>query len=260
MRKFIPLFLGLCALGSIGLGCRGKSAVEERSSSLRIMSYNIRIGIGMDDTLRLDRCAKVINEVRPDFVGLQEVDSVAERSGWVDQAKELSRLTGMYPIFAPATERSKGLYGIAALTREKPLSYHNIALPGKEEPRTFLIVEYEDYFLCDVHMSLNAESRKESVALIREQVKKMDKPVVVTGDFNMRPGSEEFRLMDEDWTLLSDTSIRTFPSDTPRVTLDYIFGFGEQRYEVSDYVVVDEPMASDHLPIYVDLTLPEGKK
>ena len=78
------------------------------------MSYNIRIGIGMDQQTNLKRIAEVINKIQPDYVGLQEVDSVCERSGWINQYAELARLTGMYPIFAPATERSKGLYGIAA--------------------------------------------------------------------------------------------------------------------------------------------------
>lgn len=82
------------------------------------MSYNIRIGIGMDQQTNLKRIAEVINKIQPDYVGLQEVDSVCERSGWINQYAELARLTGMYPIFAPATERSKGLYGIAALSRK----------------------------------------------------------------------------------------------------------------------------------------------
>ena len=92
------------------------------------MSYNIRIGIGMDQQTNLKRIAEVINKIQPDYVGLQEVDSVCERSGWINQYAELARLTGMYPIFAPATERSKGLYGIAALSRKKPRSYQYLSL------------------------------------------------------------------------------------------------------------------------------------
>ena len=40
------------------------------------MSYNIRIGIGMDQQTNLKRIAEVINKIQPDYVGLQEVDSV----------------------------------------------------------------------------------------------------------------------------------------------------------------------------------------
>ncbi len=84
------------------------------------MSYNIRIGIGMDGETDLGRIADAINRITPDYVGLQEVDSVCERSFWVNQYAELAKHTGMYPIFAPATSRSKGLYGIAALSKVPP--------------------------------------------------------------------------------------------------------------------------------------------
>ena len=94
------LFLLTIALLNLGSGlCKTRQ-------SLRIMSYNIRIGIGMDQQTNLKRIAEVINKIQPDYVGLQEVDSVCERSGWINQYAELARLTGMYPIFAPATERS----------------------------------------------------------------------------------------------------------------------------------------------------------
>ena len=90
------LFLLTIALLNLGSGlCKTRQ-------SLRIMSYNIRIGIGMDQQTNLKRIAEVINKIQPDYVGLQEVDSVCERSGWINQYAELARLTGMYPIFAPA--------------------------------------------------------------------------------------------------------------------------------------------------------------
>ena len=89
------LFLLTIALLNLGSGlCKTRQ-------SLRIMSYNIRIGIGMDQQTNLKRIAEVINKVQPDYVGLQEVDSVCERSGWINQYAELARLTGMYPIFPP---------------------------------------------------------------------------------------------------------------------------------------------------------------
>ncbi len=247
MKKLFVAVLAVCMV----FGC----SRSQRDSSIRVMSYNIRIGIGMDDTIRLSRAADVIRSADPDFVGLQEVDSVAERSGWVDQAAELAELTGMHAIFAPALERSWGLYGIAALVKEKPLSYRNIALPGKEEERTFLLLEYEDYLLCNTHFSLVSESRKESIARIRSVLLEYDKPAIITGDFNMRPKSEECRMMGKAWTLLSDSTKLTFPADSARVTLDYIWGWKGHEYTVLENVVIDERMASDHLPIYVDVTI-----
>ncbi len=39
----------------------------QKREPLRIMSYNIRIGIGMDDTIRLSRAADVIKLADPAF-------------------------------------------------------------------------------------------------------------------------------------------------------------------------------------------------
>ena len=80
------LFLLTIALLNLGSGlCKIRQ-------SLRIMSYNIRIGIGMDQQTNLKRIAEVINKIQPDYVGLQEVDSVCERSGWINQYAELARV------------------------------------------------------------------------------------------------------------------------------------------------------------------------
>ena len=247
MKKAVLILLTFGLL----IGCGTKT----KEHSLRVMSYNIRIGIGMDDTIKLERIAAVINRTKPDYVGLQEVDSMAERSDYVDQVSELSRLTGMYPIFAPAVERSKGLYGIAALVKEKPLSYRNIALPGIEEPRTFLLLEYKDYLLCNTHFSLHKESRLESVEIIKNTLAEYDKPAIITGDFNMYPTSDECLKMGESWRVLSDSTLKTFPSDNPFVTLDYVWGHKGYQYKVSNYEVIEEPMASDHRPIYIDVVL-----
>ncbi|EJX03797.1 metallophosphoesterase [gut metagenome] len=56
-------------------------------NSLRLMSYNIRNGKGMDNETNLDRIVDAINRCLPDVVALQEVDSVTGRSGGVDVAR-----------------------------------------------------------------------------------------------------------------------------------------------------------------------------
>lgn len=227
----------------------------EKPRQMRIMSYNIHICKGMDKALDIERTANVIKGVNPDFVGLQEVDSVAKRSDFVDQAKELGRLTGMHYYFAPAkAHKDGGLYGVAALVKEKPLSFRYIPLPGEEEVRTFLILEYDDYLLCNTHFSLRSVSRKESIEIIRKALAEYGKPAILTGDFNMLPTSEETQQMLADWHVLSDTTKFTFPSKGPRRAIDYIWGYGkDNKYEVLKYEVLNEPITSDHQPLYADI-------
>ena len=54
-------------------------AQQDDVMSLRIMTYNIQHGAGMDDVIDLNRQAKVIGDATPDVVGLQEVDSCVKR-------------------------------------------------------------------------------------------------------------------------------------------------------------------------------------
>src|SRR5689334_21677349 len=63
--------------------------------TLRVMTYNIHVGVGMDKKLDLQRIADVINRERPDLVGLQEVDRGVKRTEGKDEIAELAALTRM---------------------------------------------------------------------------------------------------------------------------------------------------------------------
>ena len=67
---------------------------------LRVMTYNIHVGVGMDKQLDLERIADVIKQQHPDLVGLQEVDRGVTRTKGIDEIAELARLTGMQFAFA----------------------------------------------------------------------------------------------------------------------------------------------------------------
>ena len=111
----------LIAAGALCCGA-GASAAEE----VRIVSYNIHHGEGADRKLDLPRIASIIARQRPDYAGLQEVDSETRRSKGVDQAGELGRLLGMHAEFAQAIPFQGGGYGVAVLSREK----HSAARQG----------------------------------------------------------------------------------------------------------------------------------
>ena len=68
------------------------------------MSYNIRNARGLDDITDYDRIANVIKSVRPDIIGIQELDSVTGRSEGVDVLNVLSRKTLMYATYAASID------------------------------------------------------------------------------------------------------------------------------------------------------------
>src|SRR4029079_18089199 len=69
------------------------------SQEIRIMTYNIHHGEDMTGKIDIARIAEVINRYKPDVVALQEVDSITNRNGKVDQMAELGRLTHMQQTY-----------------------------------------------------------------------------------------------------------------------------------------------------------------
>lgn len=230
--------------------------------SFKIMSFNVRHGEGTDRQVDLARIAQTINRARPRFAALQEIDVRRKRTGHVDQAAELGRLTGMVPTFAKGiAPKDDGEYGVMLLSEPTPLSVRRLPLPGKE-PRVLLLCEFADCIVGTTHLSVATEAeRVESVALIRAALKDSPKPVFLTGDWNATPDSTTLKGMAEFMTILSDTQPAggTFhgfpdrPSRSKGKCLDYV---AVDSGHAGDWVVrsaevVDDRISSDHAPICV---------
>src|SRR4030095_1437701 len=100
---------------------------------IRVMTYNIHVGVGMDKKLDLQRIADVINRERPDLVGLQEVDRGVERTQRKDEIVELAAMTKMEYAFAPNLNYQGGHYGVAILSRFKINSIDHRMYQNKRE-------------------------------------------------------------------------------------------------------------------------------
>ncbi|MDH6357088.1 endonuclease/exonuclease/phosphatase family protein [Parabacteroides sp. PF5-9] len=231
------------------------------SATLRILSYNIRNGRGMDGRVDYDRVAQVIMQAEPTVVALQEVDSMTARSGQTDVLRELAERVLMYRTYGPAIDFDGGKYGVGVLSKEKPLNSYTIKLPGREEQRVLLIVEFERYILGCTHLSLTEEDRMYSLDLIRREAMGTAKPFFIAGDLNARPDSPFIQQMSEDFGLLTNPEQPTFPSPDPQNCIDYI-GFYKKSATTPTLLfnqVVDEPLASDHRPILAEVRLKAAK-
>lgn len=231
----------------------------QEENSIRILSYNIHNCIGMDGITSYDRIANVISDVAPDVVALQELDSVTLRNkDFV--LKELSDRTLMYPTYGASIDYKGGKYGIGILSKEKPLSSKTVRLPGREEKRLLLIVEFSKYVLCCTHFSLTEEDRISSVPIIFNAVKEISKPVFLAGDMNDTIGSMMQNTLSEKFTILNNPKQSTIGSGNNRRCIDFIYGYNNgSAYSVLSRQVVDEEMASDHKPLFVDVRLAANK-
>lgn len=234
---------------------------EPSANRLRLMSYNIHNGIGLDNQTDYVRIAHVINQCRPDVVAIQELDSATHRSRQAVVLEQLALHTDMHPTFSAAISYDGGKYGIGILSKEKPLRTHRVALPGREEARTLLIVEFADYVFACTHLSLTEEDRMASLDLLKQEVLQSDKPFFLAGDWNAHPDEPFIQHLKSDFTLLTDVKKFTYPADSLKGTIDYIAIASKDSSSCKLLLqeVVDESVASDHRPVLCEVELQKGK-
>src|SRR5207245_3068269 len=110
---------------------------------IRVMTYNIHVGVGMDKKLDLPRIAGVINQQHPDLVGLQEVDRGVERTQRIDEIAEIASRTRMDYAFSFNLRYQGGQYGVAILSRFpiRVIDHHRYQNRREAERRGFIRVE-----------------------------------------------------------------------------------------------------------------------
>ena len=227
----------------------------QAQNTLKLMSYNIKNANGMDNVCNFQRIANVINNASPDVVAIQEVDSMTNRSGQKYVLGEIADRTQMHGYFAPAIDYDGGKYGIGLLTKQVPLRLQTLPLPGREEARTLILAEFADYIYCCTHMSLTEEDRMKSLELVKAFTSSSTKPLFLAGDMNAEPESGFIKKLQKDFQILSNPKQHTFPAPDPKETIDYIATLKQNAkgFAVISAKVINEPMASDHRPILVEL-------
>ena len=241
-------------------------------TTLKIMSYNIHSGIGLDDIVDYTRMAECINKYAPDVVGFQEVAQDHPRARGIFPMEFMGKILGMKGEFGKTIHVSRpGMdydYGIGFLSRFDYEYITKLPLPNIEklEPRVAQFVKVKapvDFIFVNTHFGIKSEyndpgevhrMRFDQLAAINAELDKIlagkDIPCVITGDFNARPGSECIDLLEKTWNV-TDLKLFTFPADKPDRKIDYIATRGNIR--LRSYAVLDEKVVSDHAPIIAEL-------
>jgi len=243
-----------------GSATQRSTATARPATTLRVLAYNIKHGLGMDGEIDLERIARVINDLQPDVVTLQEVDSVVERTSGVDQTTALGELTGMHSVFGTFFDYQGGRYGMALLSKYPFISYTNHLLPKGVEHRAALAGRIKvgedgrEIVVVGIHLVWTGEERYSQAARLIEIFEDEEAPVILAGDFNSRPDSDVMALVREAWHIPDKGEDHfTFPSDAPDREIDYIVYRPQDRFEVVEHRVIDEPVASDHRPLLLEL-------
>jgi len=255
-------FLASLALITTVLSCAFAGAAEVRPG-LKVLSYNIHHGEGVDGKLDLARIAGVIKASGADVVALQEVDQKTTRTGGVDQAVEIGRLAGLNAVYGKAMDYQGGAYGQALLSRWplEDVTVHPLPNPAKVEPRIALSATVRPpgravFRFIGTHLDATRDdtARWQQAERVLELFAKDNMPTVFVGDFNSRP---ETRTMKALFGAFTDAAAAnpefTIPSKKPTGRIDYVLLRPAGAWQVVSSTVIPEAVASDHRPLLVEV-------
>lgn len=239
---------------------------------IKLMSYNIYHGENpyKPGTPNVEDIANLIREISPDFLALQEVDSMTQRTaGFAGEKLDLTKVwaekTGMFGHFAKAIDFSDGGYGEAVLTKENAV-FESLDLPVPEggEGRSVAIAHVElpggkRLAFAGTHLCHeNPINRAAQVKAILDHFKNIDYPVIITGDFNFESDEKGYSLMAEyfhDAALEVDNLENTYSSEEPKIRIDYFWVPKSSGIEVLSVQTISVNH-SDHLPLVMEIIIP----
>jgi endonuclease/exonuclease/phosphatase family metal-dependent hydrolase len=261
---------------------------------LRVVSWNVHGCVGTDGKFTPERTADGLRALEPDVAMLQEVGDNRGVHPPIDQATTLATALGLHCAIGITMPKEPYGYGNCTLSRWPILDSATVDLSyvGRE-PRACLraVVGHDELRLVtlNVHLGLGASERRYQLGRILEALladyaveqvrhhrqlpwlwrwRKVDvdklltlrEPLVLGGDFNDFPPGPVTRTLAN---RLSDVGARiagraTFPSRRPLLRLDRVYA--SRAVTVAGVAVARTPLlrvASDHLPIVVDVDVPE---
>lgn len=252
----------LCCLVGMLLvpGCTTGAGAAPKT--LRILTYNIHHGEGLDGKVDLIRISELITNLQADIVCLNEVDKGVARTKGRDLTAELAALTRMTGVFSNNYHYQGGEYGNAILSRYPVISSRNthfkMLRPG--EQRGILQVRIDAGGREVVFMATHIDYRPDDT----ERLMNVDeifgllagyqgKTVIVAGDFNDTPGRAVHTKMKERfrdaWEEAGQGDGLTIPVKKPTKRIDYIWLEKNAPLQVKE-ITVPYTEASDHLPLF----------
>ena len=249
----------------------------DMGQKIRLLSYNVQAGIRthryrhyfthswkhvLPHAQRFDNLDRVAQLVRGyDIVGLQELDAGSLRSGYVNLTEYLSEKSGM-PFWYDQTNRRIGRlarHSTGLLSRYHPTEIVEHRLPGRIPGRGVMFIRYgskeESLIVLILHLALGRRTRLLQFDYISEIVNEY-RHVILMGDMNCQSESAEMEYL-INRTLMREPfhGMDTFPSWRPQHNIDHILVTPTLKV---DYVRALNFSLSDHLPVEMQITLPDS--
>lgn len=280
----------LCLFSSCGKEAKVDNRQEAKTATLKVMSFNARNGVIKEETdernwsVRKNAVRKMLEETRPDIVGLQEMATI--------QRSDLKTLLPDYDLLeVPGTGTSKGgntviMYRKSTIEKVKCRSFYLSPTPntpsvntwnGETQYRTTIWGEFRikdsgvGFIFADTHMPLYStpagntarrNSAELNVSMMKDNCQE-DTPVFIVGDMNCQSAASGLQPY-YDWmssaretAVTSDSGITYNGYGKGKTILDHIF---YRNAIASEYRVINSEgygakYISDHYPIMAKFTI-----
>lgn len=231
-----------------------------------VTTFNIQHGRNHNlpgDVIDLGLMAETALSTGADFYSFNEVrrGECEGIPGFPDEPEILGALIGGKAIFGRAITLAPGKhYGNAAVSRLPVLGSTVIPIPDPEPApggryyesrcimRTTVDVQGTPVTVLGSHFGLNRDERENALAEVKRAADGCETPIVLMGDFNMTPDDPCCAALSCELTdalAYAGEDGFTFPSDSPRERIDYIFVRGLRVLGAG----VVKKVASDHFAI-----------
>ncbi len=226
---------------------------------LRVLTYNIRHGLGSDGVKSIERIRDVLRESRADILFLQEVNRGFGKNPLAKQADWLAKELGCAAAYADNWSLGPFLgMGNAIISRWPFHSTWNTSLPSVRERRGIIQgdirIKGMAITLMATHWGLQAQERAQQAETCVVLANAVKTPLIFCGDLNGTSDSEEVTR------LLADASLTdawpgcppTYAIAEPTVRIDYILTRGEFKLIERGRIETD---ASDHFAVLAHFDL-----
>lgn len=255
-----------------------------QSSELKVMSYNIRLGSATDGTnswmYRCPATLEMLEDQKPDVIGLQEalrdqvmfIEEFTKDYDYVGVGREDGKKEGEHMAIFWNKKTVKlmkwGTFWLSE-TPEKPsmgwdaACYRTATWALMKDKRTG-----EKFYFVNTHLDhVGAEARKNGLKLIVERIGQINPegyPMVLTGDFNIKPSAPELKDLDACMKSARKVALTTDSHNTfnnwgkakSDMIIDYIYisGFSScLEYQTVTKKYAQRTYISDHYPIFARL-------
>ncbi len=219
---------------------------------IRVMSFNL-----LRLTVDLDEAARVVREVDPDVLGVQE----PPRAPWGRvRLRRFARAAGLEVVLAGRGTRTTALLVAPRVDAVHDESVLRLRWRGSRVVRRWwarrgVAVAVVGWLrVAVVHLALDDEERLRHADEILGALADDRWPTAVLGDLNEPPSGAVWARLGQRWRDADPGGAPTFPARSPRVRIDAVLV--DERIDVRDVRVVGSgggAQGSDHLPVVADL-------